>query len=249
MGVTHNAFVVEGFVDELAAAAGKDPVAFRRKLPTKAPRALAVLDLAAAKAGLGQPPAAGKGRGVAIAFGFGTYVAQVAEVAVAEDGSVRVERVVCAVDCGTVVNPDTVVAQMQGGIIYGLTAALSGEITRHEPADGRLGGMSEAGCGWGGSIDTPLAGPLGPCVFPTDDFQEVLATLLDAAPNLPPSVVGHPKGDRQADRGRWQMRELSARQHSAIADSSLRSTGMCRNHNFCAITFQSETSLRIDGKV
>lgn len=227
MGVTHNAFVVEGFVDELAAAAGKDPVAFRRKLPTKAPRALAVLDLAAAKAGWGQPPAAGKGRGVAIAFGFGTYVAQVAEVAVAEDGSVRVERVVCAVDCGTVVNPDAVVAQMQGGIIYGLTAALSDEITRHEPADGRLGGMSEAGCGCGGSIDTPL----------------------DAAPNLPPSVVGHPKGDRQADRGHWQMRELSARQHSAIADSSLRSTGMCRNHNFCAITFQSETSLRIDGRV
>ena len=225
MGVTHNAFVVEGFVDELAAAAGKNPVAYRRKLPTKMPWPCS-MSPQRRRAGV-NPLAAGEGRGVAIVFGFGTYVAQVAEVAVAEDGSVRVERVVRAVDCGTVVNPDTVVAQMQGGIIYGLTAALSDEITRHEPADGRLGGMSEAGCGCGGSIDTPL----------------------DAAPNLPPSVVGHPKGDRQADRGHWQMRELSARQHSAIADSSLRSTGMCRNHNFCAITFQSETSLRIDGRV
>lgn len=129
VGVTHNAFVVEGFVDELAAAAGKDPVDYRRGLLGQAPRAKAVLDLAAAKAGWGQPLPAGKGRGVAVIFGFDTYVAQVAEVAVAEDGSVRVERVVCAVDCGTVVNPDTVTAQMQGGIMYGLTAALHGEIT------------------------------------------------------------------------------------------------------------------------
>ncbi|MGD9507374.1 MAG: molybdopterin cofactor-binding domain-containing protein [Geminicoccaceae bacterium] len=135
VGVTHNAFVVEGFVDELAAVAGKDPVEYRRGLLAKAPRALAVLDLAAEKAGWGQPLPAGKGRGVAVIFGFETYVAQVAEVAVAEDGSVRVERVVCAVDCGTVVNPDTVAAQMQGGIMYGLTAALYGEITLK---DGRV---------------------------------------------------------------------------------------------------------------
>ncbi|MFZ1426039.1 MAG: molybdopterin cofactor-binding domain-containing protein [Geminicoccaceae bacterium] len=135
VGITHNAFVVEGFVDELAAAAGKDPIDYRRALLGQAPRAKAVLDLAAEKAGWGQPLPAGKGRGVAVIFGFDTYVAQVAEVAVAADGSVRVERVVCAVDCGTVVNPDTVAAQMQGGIMYGLTAALHGEITLK---DGRV---------------------------------------------------------------------------------------------------------------
>ena len=86
------------------------------------------------RAGASRSPA-GKGRGVSVIVGFGSYVAQVAEVAVAEDGSVRVERVVCAVDCGTVVNPDTVTAQMQGGIMYGLTAALYGEITLK---DGRV---------------------------------------------------------------------------------------------------------------
>ncbi|MFO1035983.1 MAG: xanthine dehydrogenase family protein molybdopterin-binding subunit [Geminicoccaceae bacterium] len=135
VGVTHNAFVVEGFIDELAAAAGKDPVDHRRALLEKAPRARAVLDLAAEKAGWGEKLPAGKGRGVALVLGFDTYIAQVAEVAVAGDGSVRVERVVCAVDCGTVVNPDTVAAQMQGGIMYGLTAALHGEITLK---DGRV---------------------------------------------------------------------------------------------------------------
>jgi len=129
VGVTHNAFVVESFVDELAAAAGSDPVVYRRGLLAKAPRALAVLDLAAEKAGWGAPVAAGKGRGVALLFGFGTYMAQVADVVVGDDGAVRVEKVVCAVDCGVVVNPDTVAAQIQGGIVYGLTAALHGEIT------------------------------------------------------------------------------------------------------------------------
>jgi isoquinoline 1-oxidoreductase subunit beta len=129
VGMTHNAFMVEGFIDELAAAAGKDPVAYRRALLDKAPRARAVLDLAAEKAGWGQPMAAGKGRGVSVIFGFGTYVAQVAEVAVGPDGRVRVERVVCAVDCGRKVNPDTVKAQAEGGTIFGITAALYGEIT------------------------------------------------------------------------------------------------------------------------
>ena len=88
-----------------------------------------MLELAAEKAGWGQPMPAGSGRGIAVLAGFGSYVAQVAEVVVAKDGRVRAQRVVCAVDCGTVVNPDTVTAQMQGGIIYGLTAALYGEIT------------------------------------------------------------------------------------------------------------------------
>jgi isoquinoline 1-oxidoreductase beta subunit len=129
VGVTHNAFMVEGFVDELAHKAGRDPVEYRRALLAKAPRARAVLDLAAAKAGWGKPLAAGRGRGIAVLFGFGSYVAQVAEVTVAKDGQVRVERVVCAIDCGRTVDPDTVRAQMQGGLVYGLTAALYGEIT------------------------------------------------------------------------------------------------------------------------
>ncbi len=129
VGMTHNAFMVEGFIDELAAAAGKDPVAYRRALLAKAPRARAALDLAAEKAGWGRPMPAGSGRGVSVIFGFGSYLAQVAEVAVGNDGRVRVTRVVCAVDCGRIVNPDTAKAQMEGGIIFGITAALYGDIT------------------------------------------------------------------------------------------------------------------------
>lgn len=129
VGVTHNAFMVEGFIDELAAIAKKDPVDYRRALLADAPRARAVLNLAAEKAGWGQPMPAGTGRGVSVIFGFGSYVAQVAEVAVGKDGQVRVQRVVCAVDCGRVINPDTAKAQMQGGAIFGITAALYGEIT------------------------------------------------------------------------------------------------------------------------
>lgn len=129
VGTTHNAFMVEGFVDELAATAKQDPVAYRRALLDKAPRAKAVLDLAADKAGWGKPMPAGRGRGVSVVFGFGSYIAQVAEVSVGKDGQVRVERVVCAVDCGQMINPDTIKAQMEGGILFGLTAALYGEIT------------------------------------------------------------------------------------------------------------------------
>ena len=106
VGTTHNAFMVEGFVDELAAAAGKDPVEYRRVLLDKAPRARAVLDLAADKAGWSTPPPAGVGRGIAVVFGFGSYIAQVAEVSVGKDGAVKVHRIVCAVDCGqTARNP------------------------------------------------------------------------------------------------------------------------------------------------
>jgi isoquinoline 1-oxidoreductase beta subunit len=129
VGMTHNAFMVEGFIDELAATAKKDPVDYRRALLDKAPRARAVLDLAAEKAGWGRPMPAGSGRGAAVLFGFGSYVAQIAEVAVGKDGQVRVERVVCAVDCGKIINPDTVKAQMLSGTIFGITAALYGEIT------------------------------------------------------------------------------------------------------------------------
>jgi isoquinoline 1-oxidoreductase beta subunit len=132
---SHNVFVTESFIDELAAAAKQDAVAYRRALLDKSPRAKAVLDLAAAKAGWGQPLPQGVGCGVSVQFAFATYMAQVAEVEVSKDGAVRVRRVVCAVDCGTVVNPDTIQAQIQSAIIFGITAALYGEITLK---DGRV---------------------------------------------------------------------------------------------------------------
>jgi isoquinoline 1-oxidoreductase beta subunit len=129
VGPSHSVFVTESFMDELAATAKQDPVAYRRALLGKSPRAKAVLDLVAEKSGWGQPLPAGVGRGIALQFVFASYMAHVAEVEVAKDGAVRVRRVVCAVDCGTVVNPDTVQAQIQSGIIFGITAALYGEIT------------------------------------------------------------------------------------------------------------------------
>jgi len=129
VGPSHNVFVTESFIDEMAAAAKQDAVAYRRALLDKSPRAKAVLDLAAEKAGWGQALPKGSGRGVSLQFVFGSYLAQVAEVEVSKEGTVRVRRVVCAMDCGTVVNPDTVQAQIQSGIIFGATAALYGEIT------------------------------------------------------------------------------------------------------------------------
>jgi len=135
VGPSHNVFVTESFMDELAAAAKQDPVAYRRALLDKAPRAKAVLELAAEKAGWGQPLPERVGRGVSVQFVFGTYVAQVAEVEVSKDGAVRVRRVVCAVDCGIVVNPDTVQAQIQSAIVFGITAALYGKISLK---DGRV---------------------------------------------------------------------------------------------------------------
>jgi isoquinoline 1-oxidoreductase beta subunit len=129
VGPTHNVFVVESFMDELAHAAKQDPVAYRKALLADNPRALGVLTLAAEKAGWGPPLPSGQGRGVSVAFVFGSYVAQVAEVEVAADGAVRVKRIVCALDCGMSVNPDTIEAQMEGGSIFGLTAVLHGAIT------------------------------------------------------------------------------------------------------------------------
>jgi isoquinoline 1-oxidoreductase beta subunit len=126
---SYNAFAVESFIDELAAAAKADPFEYRRGLLTNAPRHRAVLELAAAKAGWGTPPPAGRSRGIAVHKSFESFVAQVAEVSVSPAGEVRVHRVVCAVDCGMYVNPDTIEAQMQSGIVYGLTAALTGAIT------------------------------------------------------------------------------------------------------------------------
>jgi isoquinoline 1-oxidoreductase beta subunit len=157
VGSTHNIFMVESFIDELAAAAKRDPVEYRRVLLGKASdvevgldpaatapwsgpppdpaRVRAVLDLAAEKAGWGTPLPERHGRGVAVQYAFGTYMAQIARVAVSTDREVRVEHVVGAVDCGIVVNPDTVKAQIEGGVIFGLTAALFGEITIR---DGRV---------------------------------------------------------------------------------------------------------------
>ncbi len=123
-----NAFAVEGFMDELAAAAKQDPYEYRRALLANAPRDRGVLELAASKAGWGTPLPAGRGRGIAVYKSFESFAAQVAEVSVSPEGDVRVHRVVCAIDCGMHVNPSTIEAQMQGGIVYGLTAALKGAI-------------------------------------------------------------------------------------------------------------------------
>lgn len=128
VGATHTAFVVETLIDDLAHRAGKDPIAHRLQFMTQAPRHLAALNLAAEKADWTKPLPTGIFRGVAVCEAMGSYVAQVAEVSV-KDGQIRVHRVVCAIDCGLAVNPDGVIAQMEGGIIYGLTAALYGEIT------------------------------------------------------------------------------------------------------------------------
>jgi isoquinoline 1-oxidoreductase beta subunit len=134
VGSTHTAFSTEAFVDELAVAAGKDPVEFRKSLLAAKPRHLGVLRLAAEKAGWGSPLVPAKagekrGRGVAVHESFNTVVAQVAEVTVATDGKFKVDRVVCAVDCGVAVNPDVIRAQMEGGIGFGLSAALYSAIT------------------------------------------------------------------------------------------------------------------------
>jgi isoquinoline 1-oxidoreductase subunit beta len=124
VGHTHTAYVVETFLDELAASAGIDELELRRKLLANDQRRLAVLNLVAEKSGWGTPPPAGRARGIAVHKSFNTYVAQVAEVSRGEEGLPKVEKVWCAVDCGVAINPDVIVAQMQGGIGYGLSAAL-----------------------------------------------------------------------------------------------------------------------------
>jgi isoquinoline 1-oxidoreductase beta subunit len=128
VGHSQNAFFAESFIDELAVKAGKDPVDYRRKLLANNPRLLGVLELAAERANWGRALPAGRYHGVAVSNCFGSYNAQVAEVSVA-NGRVRVRRVTCVIDCGTAVNPAGVVQQMQGGIVYGLSAALRGRIT------------------------------------------------------------------------------------------------------------------------
>jgi isoquinoline 1-oxidoreductase beta subunit len=129
VGPTHNIYVVESFIDELAAAANKDPVEYRRALLQHNPRALHVLNRAAELSGWGKPLGERRGRGISLQQTFGTFMSQVAEVTVAKSGEIRVDRVVVVVDTGVVVNPDIVTAQMQSGIIFGISAVLWGEIT------------------------------------------------------------------------------------------------------------------------
>jgi len=129
VGHSHNGFAVEAFFDELAHAGGQDPFELRRKLLANQPRMKALLELVAEKAKWGSPLPKGRGRGIATHFSFDSYVAQVAEVSVDTNGEVHVHKVVCGVDCGRVINPDSVIAQMQGGVVFGLSAALKDEIT------------------------------------------------------------------------------------------------------------------------
>jgi isoquinoline 1-oxidoreductase beta subunit len=129
VGHSHNAFVVESFLDEVAHRLRKDPYEFRRRLLSRHPRHLGVLELAAQKADWGKTLPSGRARGIALHKSFGSFIAQVAEVSVTPAGKVRIHKVVCAIDCGRVVNPDTIKAQMEGGIVFGLSAVLHGAIT------------------------------------------------------------------------------------------------------------------------
>ena len=129
VGSTHTAFATECFLDEIARATKKDPLQLRRALLVKHPRHKAVLELAAQKAGWSKPLAKGRARGIAVHESFNTFVAQVAEISKKKDGSLKLERVVCAVDCGVAVNPNIIAMQMESGIGYGLSAALTGAIT------------------------------------------------------------------------------------------------------------------------
>lgn len=129
VGNSINAFAAESAIDELALAAGVDPLAYRRRLLASDTRSLAVLNAAAALAGWDTAPPAGHARGIAFWASFGSVVCQVAEVSGTTPQTLRVNRVVCVIDCGSVVNPDSVVAQMQGGIVHGMTAALWGKVT------------------------------------------------------------------------------------------------------------------------
>ena len=129
VGPNNNVFAIESFMDELARKAGKDPVEFRRPMLAKNPRMLAALNLVAEKSGWGEALPARVGRGVCVQPSFGSFIATVVEAEVDDLGEVHLRRVTSAVDTGIAVNPDTIVAQLQGGLIFGLTAALYGEIT------------------------------------------------------------------------------------------------------------------------
>ena len=170
VGSSQNAFVTECFLDELAALGGRDPVEVRRRLLADKPRHQGVLERAAAGIGWDGDPPTGRHRGIAVAKSFGSYVAEAAEVSVA-DGRVRVHRVVCAVDCGRIVNPDTIRAQMESGIVYGLTAALKSAITVKD------GGVQQSNF-----HDYPL--------LAMDEMPEVEVHIIDSEAD--PGGVGEP---------------------------------------------------------
>ena len=171
VGSSHTAFAVETFIDELAVAANKDPVDFRRGLLKEHPRHLGVLELAANKAGWGSPMPAGRGRGIAVHESFNSYVAQVAEVTLHANKTFSVDRVVIAVDCGIAVNPDVIRAQMEGGMGYGLAAALSSKIT-----------LIDGGVGQSNFHDYT--------VLRLDQMPEVEVHIVKS--DQPPSGVGEP---------------------------------------------------------
>jgi len=129
VGPNNNVFAIESFIDEVAKKLGKDPIAFRKSMLDKGPRFKAVLDLVAEKSGWGQPLGKRVGRGVCLQPAFASFIATVVEVEVDEQGEVLLRRITSAVDTGIAVNPDTVIAQLQGGLVFGLTAALYGEVT------------------------------------------------------------------------------------------------------------------------
>lgn len=129
VGATHNLFVIESFVDEMAHATGQDPLEFRRRMLTRNPRALAVLNLAAEKAGWGERLPSGRGRGISLQVAFGSYLAHILDIEITAQKQVRLVRSVIAVDCGITINPDTVRAQMEGGVLFGLGTAMYNEVT------------------------------------------------------------------------------------------------------------------------
>lgn len=129
VGHSYNAFAKECFIDEMAYAAGKDPFEYRRSLMDKHPRLRNVLEVAAAKANWGKPLPAGHARGIAVHESFKSFIAQVAEVSVTAAGKIKIHKVICVIDCGPIINPDTIKAQIEGSVVFGLTSAIYGEIT------------------------------------------------------------------------------------------------------------------------
>jgi len=171
VGNTHNGFVIESFIDELAAAAGVDPYEYRRQLMDAAPRLRGALDLAAARAGWGEALGPGRGRGIAAVSSFGSHVAEVADVTVAPDGTVRIDRVVCAVDCGQVINPDIMAANMEGAVTLAAGYTLKHGITLED------GGVRE-----GNFTDYPI--------LRIDEMPAVEVYAVDSPE--PPGGIGEP---------------------------------------------------------
>ena len=204
VGESYNTFAVESSIDQLAALAGQDPLAFRKTLLAGNTRALAVLDAVASISNWASPPPAGTARGLAFLIGFGSIIAEVAEVTKTSAGVVKVNKVYCAIDCGTAVNPDAIEAQMQGGVAHGLSATLWGQVTFAAGkanvtnfSNYRLLRRSEMP-----QVITkivPSAGPIGgigetavPCVAPAvaNAYAKLTGTRVSVLPFYPGSTMG-----------------------------------------------------------